>query len=96
MLDSLDRRAANALRLENTLRSLRDEASNAPAQADREGVVRRISSGYTEILKSWRYPKIELSLIDANLVPHMKGSDYTNASSGGRTLISASVDLGNL
>jgi hypothetical protein len=88
MLDSLDRRAANALRLENTLRSLRDEASNAPAQADREGVVRRISSRYTEILKSWRYPKIELSLIDANLVPHMRGSDYTNASSGGRTLIS--------
>lgn len=37
---------------------------------------------------SWRYPKLEQAFVDNNLVPHMRGSSYIHASSGGRTLIS--------
>jgi len=88
MLDSLDRRAGTVLRLEASLKSLRAEASEASAQPDRDGVVHQISQRYAAILKSWRYPKIELVFLDDGLVPHMRGSSYASASSGGRTLIS--------
>ncbi|WP_253783630.1 hypothetical protein [Nocardia amikacinitolerans] len=88
MLDSLDRRAVAVTRLETALKALRGELEQATVQPDRNDVIHRISERYSGILTSWRYPKIERAFIDDNLVPHMRGSSYAHASSGGRTLIS--------
>ena len=41
-----------------------------------------------EILTAWRYPKLDQAFINSALTPHMRGSSYVHASSGGRTLIS--------
>jgi hypothetical protein len=88
MLDSLDRRGASVTRLEASLASLRTDRDEAAVQPDRDEVVHRISERYVAILTAWHYPKLEQAFIDAKLVPHMRGMSYTNASSGGRTLIS--------
>jgi DNA repair exonuclease SbcCD ATPase subunit len=88
MLDSLDRRAAAVGRLETSLKALRGELEHATTQPDRNEVVHRISERYARILTGWRYPKLEHAFVDNHLVPHMRGSSYTHASSGGRTLIS--------
>jgi hypothetical protein len=88
MFDSLDRRAVAVTRLEATLKGLRTELEEAAAQPDRNDVIHRISERYATILAAWRYPKLEQVFVDTNLVPHMRGSAYTHASSGGRTLIS--------
>ncbi|MGX1778331.1 hypothetical protein ACWIGW_39930 [Nocardia brasiliensis] len=88
MLDSLDRRAAAVARLEASLKVLRSERDEASVQPDRDDVIHRISERYTAILTGWRYPKLDQAFVDSNLVPHMRGSSYVHASSGGRTLIS--------
>jgi hypothetical protein len=87
MFDGLDRRAVTVTRLETSLRALRAELEESTAQPDRNDVVRRISKRYGEILAAWRYPKFEQAFVDTSLVPHMRGTAYTHASSGGRTLI---------
>jgi hypothetical protein len=88
MFDSLDRRGTTIARLETSLKSLRGDLEQATMQPDRNDVIHRISERYATILAGWRYPKLEQAFVDANLVPHMRGSSYTHASSGGRTLIS--------
>jgi hypothetical protein len=88
MLDSLDRRAVAVTRQENALRVLRGELEAVSAPADRRDVVQRISHRYADILRTWNYPKQEQAFVDNKLVPHMRGSEYKVASSGGRTLIS--------
>ncbi|MGB3439810.1 MAG: hypothetical protein WBA97_13760 [Actinophytocola sp.] len=88
MLDSLDRRGATVTRLEANVAALRAEMNEAAIQPDRNDVIHRISERYVAILTSWRYPKLDQAFIDGRLVPHMRGMSYTNASSGGRTLIS--------
>ncbi|WP_199749988.1 hypothetical protein [Amycolatopsis sp. WAC 04169] len=88
MLDSLDRRGVTVTRLESNVDALRAEMNEAAMQPDRNDVIHRISERYVAILTSWRYPKLDQAFIDGRLVPHMRGMSYTNASSGGRTLIS--------
>ncbi|WP_218007764.1 hypothetical protein [Nocardia vinacea] len=88
LLDSLDRRGAAVARLEISLKALRVELAEATAQPDRNDVIHRVSERYAQILVAWCYPKLEQAFIDRNLVPHMRGSSYAHASSGGRTLIS--------
>lgn len=88
MFDGLDRRAAAVGRLETSLKSLRGELEQAATQPDRNDVIHRVSQRYAAILTAWRYPKLEQTFVDTNLVPHMRGSSYAHASSGGRTLIS--------
>lgn len=88
MLDSLDRRGAAVTRLEANVNALRAEMDEAAIQPDRNDVIHRISERYVAILTSWRYPKLDHAFIDGSLTPHMRGMSYTNASSGGRTLIS--------
>ncbi|MFI6098227.1 hypothetical protein ACIA8G_21920 [Lentzea sp. NPDC051213] len=88
MLDSLDRRATTVGRLDTALKALRGELEHATTQPDRNDVIHRVSERYAAILTAWRYPKLEQAFVDNNLVPHMRGSTYTHASSGGRTLIS--------
>lgn len=88
MLDGLDRRGAAVTRLEVALKALRGELEQVAVQPDRNDVIHRVSERYAAILTSWRYPKLEQAFVDNNLVPHMRGSSYIHASSGGRTLIS--------
>lgn len=88
MLDSLDCRGAAVTRLVTALKALRGELEQATVQPDRNDVIHRVSERYAGILTSWRYPKLEQAFVDNNLVPHMRGSSYIHASSGGRTLIS--------
>jgi DNA repair exonuclease SbcCD ATPase subunit len=88
MFDSLDRRAVAVGRLETSLKVLRGELAQATTQPDRNDVIHLVSQRYAAILAAWRYPKIEQAFVDNSLVPQMRGSSYTHASSGGRTLIS--------
>ncbi|WAM19502.1 hypothetical protein [Rhodococcus sp. JS3073] len=88
MLDGLDRRGTAVTRLQTQVEVLRRERDEANIEPDRDLVIHRISERYREILTSWRYPKIDQAFIDNKLVPHMRGTSYRDASSGGRTLIS--------
>jgi hypothetical protein len=87
MFDGLDRRAVTVARLGDSLKALRAELEASTAQPDRNDVIHRISDRYAAILTAWRYPKFDRAFVDTNLTPHMRGTAYTNASSGGRTLI---------
>ncbi|KXF53112.1 DNA recombination protein RecN [Rhodococcus sp. SC4] len=88
MLDSLDRRGTAVTRLQTQIDALHRELDESSTEPDRDRLVSRISDRYREILTSWRYPKIDHAFIDTKLVPHMRGTSYRDASSGGRTLIS--------
>ena len=88
MFDSLERRAVSVTRLDASLRALRGELEASTAQPDRNEVIHRISDRYAAILATWRYPKFDQAFVDSNLTPYMRGTAYTHASSGGRTLIS--------
>ena len=87
MFDGLDRRAVTVTRLDASLKTLRAELEASTAQPDRNDVIHRISDRYAAILTAWRYPKFDQAFVDTKLVPHMRGTAYTHASSGGRTLI---------
>lgn len=87
MFDGLDRRAVTVARLSDSLKALRAELEASTAQPDRNDVIHRISGRYAAILTAWRYPKFDRAFVDTNLTPHMRGTSYTYASSGGRTLI---------
>ena len=88
MFDGLERRAVSVTRLDASLRALRAELEESTAQPDRNEVIHRISDRYAAILAAWRYPKFGQAFVDTNLTPYMRGTAYTHASSGGRTLIS--------
>ena len=87
MFDGLERRAVSVARLDASLRALRAELEESTAQPDRNEVIHRISDRYAAILAAWRYPKFGQAFVDTNLTPYMRGTAYTHASSGGRTLI---------
>ncbi|PBC47378.1 DNA recombination protein RecN [Rhodococcus sp. ACPA1] len=88
MLDSLDRRGTAVTRLQTQVEALRRERDESSIEPDRDRLIHLISDRYREILTAWRYPKIDQAFIDTKLVPHMRGTSYRDASSGGRTLIS--------
>lgn len=87
MFDSLERREVTVARLDASLRALRAELEASTAQPDRNDVIHRISGRYAAILAAWRYPKFDQAFVGSDLTPHMRGTAYTHASSGGRTLI---------
>ena len=87
MFDGLERRAVTVARLDASLKALRTELEASSAQPDRTEVIHRISDRYASILAAWRYPKVDQAFVDTSLIPHMRGTAYTHASSGGRTLI---------
>lgn len=67
------------------LRKKRQEQGNRP---DRNTIVQTISGRFVEILKDFDYPKLSDAWLDTKLIPTVRGSNYTRASSGGLTLIS--------
>lgn len=87
MFDGLERRGVTVARLDASLRVVRAELEASTAQPDRNDIIHRISDRYAAILAAWRYPKVDQAFVDTSLTPHMRGTAYTYASSGGRTLI---------
>lgn len=72
---------------------LRRESRDRPDRPARDEVIRRVSTRYGEILREIGYPKLDLQgelgpFIDDGLVPHVRGRNYREASSGGQVLIS--------
>ncbi|RLK24756.1 hypothetical protein DER29_2690 [Micromonospora sp. M71_S20] len=89
MVSSLERRANDVLRLETSVKALREELATAGQdQTDRSAVIRTISDRFAAILADWRYPKLSGARLNDELVPFVRDLRYTSASSGGRTLIS--------
>ncbi|MDH6545215.1 hypothetical protein M2167_007787 [Streptomyces sp. SPB4] len=90
----LEKRAALVERQEAQIECLREELDRlGDAAQDRDLVVGRISGRYTELLSYWRYPKLSQPMIDTNLVPHVRGDSYREASSGARTLLTLAWQL---
>ncbi|MFE3865536.1 DNA recombination protein RecN [Streptomyces goshikiensis] len=90
----LEKRAALVERHETQIARLREELDRlGDAAQDRDLVVRRISDRYSELLRQWRYPKLSQPMIDTNLVPHVRGDSYREASSGARTLLTLAWQL---
>lgn len=67
---------------------LRREKKEASVREDRSTVVKRLSDRFAAILADFHYPKLSDAWLDNKLIPHVRGSIYTKASSGGLTLIS--------
>ncbi|MFE5811637.1 hypothetical protein [Streptomyces sp. NPDC056491] len=73
---------------------LREELGRlGDASQDRDRIIDRISSRYSELLRQWRYPKLSQPMIDTNLVPYVRGDSYREASSGARTLLTLAWQL---
>ncbi|MFD9285959.1 DNA recombination protein RecN [Streptomyces mirabilis] len=90
----LEKRAALVERQEAQIERLREERDRlGDAAQDRDLVVGRISGRYSELLRQWRYPKLSQPMIDTNLVPHVRGDSYREASSGARTLLTLAWQL---
>ncbi|SCF19034.1 hypothetical protein GA0074695_4182 [Micromonospora viridifaciens] len=89
MVSSLERRANDVLRLDRSVKALREELATAGQdRTDRAAIIRTISDRFAAILADWRYPKLSGARLNDELVPFVRDLRYTSASSGGRTLIS--------
>jgi hypothetical protein len=79
---------ATAVRLQGQVVRLRAERRDATIRPDRSSLIRRFSTRFGEVLAAIGYPKLHDPMIDNRLQPHVRGLPYTDASSGGRVLIS--------
>ena len=68
--------------------AIRKERAAVTSRVDRATVIRSVSERFEQILAEIGYPKLNNPFIDSKLIPHVRGSVYTQASSGGLTLIS--------
>ncbi|RKN41008.1 DNA recombination protein RecN [Micromonospora endolithica] len=94
MISSLERRAGDVSRQETAIKALREELATATNErTDRAAIVRRISDRFAAILEAWKYPKFGDAYLNEELTPFMRNLRYTDASSGGRTLISLAWEL---
>lgn len=89
----LESRQASYARAERNLNALRREQLEKKQRPDRDSVISQISRRYAEILNEIQYPKVneDSSLppyLDNNLVPHVRGQHFKEASSGGQVLVS--------
>ncbi|GAB3946946.1 hypothetical protein GCM10027614_41320 [Micromonospora vulcania] len=89
MVSSLERRANDVLRLDTSVKALREELATAGQdRTDRAAIIRTISERFAAILADWRYPKLSGARLNDELIPFVRDLRYTSASSGGRTLLS--------
>ncbi|MFD7885237.1 hypothetical protein ACFV3N_22715 [Streptomyces bauhiniae] len=80
-----------AARLSELRRRLADSEAN---QRGRSTVLLNLSTRFSEILKSFGYPKLSDAYLDKNLLPHVRGIRYDQVgSSGATTLISLAWEL---
>ena len=82
-----------AERLAGQASRLRAVTKEARSRPDRASVIAKLSTRFGEVLSALAYPKLADPFIDANLIPHLRGLPYTEASSGGLTLISLAYYL---
>ncbi len=80
-------------RLEVAARRLRDQRTSSRKRPDRQAIVRALSDRFAKILADFEYPKLSNALVDGDLVPHVRGLPYSQASSGGLVLISLAYHL---
>jgi LSD1 subclass zinc finger protein len=93
---SLDERARDLARQEAAIATLHEELAAAGGtrhRPERSAVVHRVSERYRDILAAWHYPKLADAYLADDLTPYVRGSRYSSASSGGRTLISLAWQL---
>lgn len=96
--DGLDRRRADAARIEERITELRqrieDLRSNRP---DREGVTHDLTERFAEILRAFGFPKLdepEPPYLSEKFVPFVRGNRYSEVgSTGALTLISMAWEL---
>jgi hypothetical protein len=74
------------------LERLREEQRETKDRPDRASAVRTISRRYAEILHAIKYPKVDEPgvlppYLDDNLIPHVRGQHFREASSGGQVLV---------
>ncbi|MFG1625460.1 hypothetical protein [Kribbella sp. NPDC049227] len=89
----VDDAESNRDRLEEEARRINSQRRELKARPDRGAIVSALSGRFGEILSDIRYPKLSGPFLDNNLVPHVRGLSYTDASSGGRVLISLAWHL---
>lgn len=80
-------------RLELTAKRLREQRQASANRPDRGAVVRALSERFAEILADFDYPKLSGAMIDDNLMPQVRGLNYSAASSGGLVLVSLAYHL---
>jgi hypothetical protein len=59
----------------------------------RDAIIGRLSARFGSILGEIGYPKLRDPYIDGNLIPHVRGLPYTEASSGGMVVIALAWNL---
>jgi len=89
----VEQRERRLERLSSNLDAARSELTSVRTVEERRNVVAALSRRFGEILAAFRYPKLHQPLLDEQLVPHVRGSRYSEASSGARTLISLAWQL---
>jgi hypothetical protein len=80
-------------RAQRNMAALREEQRDTKNRPDRDRIIGQISKRYADILIEIQYPKVaEVGtlppFIDTNLVPHVRGQHFKEASSGGQVLVS--------
>jgi hypothetical protein len=94
MIASLERRSADLTRQEQAIAALREELNDTGGMlAERTATIDRVSARFRAILADWHFPKLTDAQLSDDLTPYVRGQRYTDASSGGRTLISLAWQL---
>lgn len=94
MIASLQRRSADLVRQEQAITALREELDDTGGMlVERSAIIGRISTRFRDILADWHFPKLTEAHLGDDLTPYVRGQRYTDASSGGRTLISLAWQL---
>ena len=81
------------MRLEVKAQRLREQRQAVANRPDRSAVIRALSERFAAILGDFGYPKLSGALIDDQLMPQVRGLNYSAASSGGLVLISLAYHL---
>lgn len=95
MLESVGEKDRSVQELAARLSELRQRLADSEAnQRGRSAVLLNLSTRFSEILKSFGYPKLSDAYLDKNLLPHVRGIRYNQVgSSGATTLISLAWEL---
>jgi hypothetical protein len=67
--------------------------SRRKVRPDRDHLIREISARFAAILEDIGYPKLSDAYIGPDLIPHVRGLPYTEASSGGMVIVALAWNL---
>ncbi|BCN67277.1 hypothetical protein RE943_07500 [Prescottella equi] len=80
-------------RLDRNAKSINAQRNAQKKRPDRSAVISALSQRFGDILAEIGYPKLSNPYITDDLVPHVRGHPYTEASSGGMVVISLAWNL---